>query len=242
MYQPPHFVEDRLAVQHALIREHSLGLLFTAGPAGLQANYVPFFIDAEVSERGTLRAHLARANPQIRELAAVTECLIVFQDRSTTSVRRSIRQSVRPKRSCLRGITSQCTPGAPACHRRFGLVAPPDRGTDGAQGETLTVPWKVSDAPELTSRRRSKALSASKSRSAVLKANGRSARTGLRSIRPVLSRVCVAVGRGRHHGGPGRGTQQACAAAAETVSSPSPALRPLRTWPEIPPAHPARDR
>jgi len=79
MYQPPHFVENRLAVQHALIREHSLGLLIAAGPHGLQANYIPFLIDAEDSERGTLRAHLARANPQTEELAAVTECLVVFQ-------------------------------------------------------------------------------------------------------------------------------------------------------------------
>lgn len=79
MYQPPHFREDRLDVQHALIATHSLGLLITAGPGGLQANHVPFLVDTKVSERGTLRAHLARANPQLRELAAVTECLVVFQ-------------------------------------------------------------------------------------------------------------------------------------------------------------------
>jgi transcriptional regulator len=79
MYQPPHFREDRLDVQHRLILSHSLGLLITAGPGGLQANYIPFLIDPAISERGTLRAHLARANPQIAELAAVTECLVVFQ-------------------------------------------------------------------------------------------------------------------------------------------------------------------
>lgn len=79
MYQPPHFREERLAVQHALIRSHSLGLLITAGPGGLQANYIPFLVNAEDSERGTLRAHLARANPQVQELAAVAECLVVFQ-------------------------------------------------------------------------------------------------------------------------------------------------------------------
>jgi len=79
MYQPPHFREDRLAVQHALIREQPLGLLITAGPGGLQANHVPFLVDAGKSERGTLRAHLARANPQLHELAAVNECLVVFQ-------------------------------------------------------------------------------------------------------------------------------------------------------------------
>jgi transcriptional regulator len=79
MYQPQHFREDRLAVQHALIREHSLGLLVTAGPGGLQANYIPFLVDTDASERGTLRAHLARANPQLHELSAVSECLVVFQ-------------------------------------------------------------------------------------------------------------------------------------------------------------------
>ncbi len=79
MYQPSHFREDRLDVQHALIRAQSLGLLITAGPGGLQANPVPFLIDGDGSERGTLRAHLARANPQWHELAAVAECLVVFQ-------------------------------------------------------------------------------------------------------------------------------------------------------------------
>src|SRR6185437_1046082 len=79
MYQPVHFREDRLEVQHALIRAHALGLLITSGPAGLLANPIPFLVDTAASERGTLRAHLARANPQLAELAVVTECLVVFQ-------------------------------------------------------------------------------------------------------------------------------------------------------------------
>jgi transcriptional regulator len=83
MYQPPHFREDRREVQHALIATHSLGLLITAGPGGLQANFIPFLIDAATSEHGTLRAHLARANPQLRELDRVDECLVVFQGPQT---------------------------------------------------------------------------------------------------------------------------------------------------------------
>jgi transcriptional regulator len=79
MYQPVHFREDRLEVQHALIRAHPLGLLITSGSGGLQANQIPFLIDDTASERGILRAHLARANPQLAELAAVEECLVVFQ-------------------------------------------------------------------------------------------------------------------------------------------------------------------
>ena len=59
MYQPPHHREDRLAVQHELIRAHPLGLLITAGPGGLLANPVPFLMDSERGEYGTLRAHVA---------------------------------------------------------------------------------------------------------------------------------------------------------------------------------------
>jgi transcriptional regulator len=79
MYQPPAFREDRIEVQHQLIRSHPLGLLITAGPGGLLANPFPFLLDRDSSEKGTLRLHIARANPQWRELEAVEECLVVFQ-------------------------------------------------------------------------------------------------------------------------------------------------------------------
>jgi len=79
MYLPPLFREDRLDVQHDLIRAHPLGLLICAGPSGLVANPIPFLIENDGSAFGTLRAHLARANPQLRDLAAADECLVVFQ-------------------------------------------------------------------------------------------------------------------------------------------------------------------
>lgn len=78
MYQPPHFRDDTRVAQHALIRTHPLGLLITNGAAGLAANPVPFLLD-ETGAYGTLRAHLARANPQWQALADAEECLIVFQ-------------------------------------------------------------------------------------------------------------------------------------------------------------------
>ncbi|MFW6077337.1 MAG: FMN-binding negative transcriptional regulator [Hyphomicrobiales bacterium] len=79
MYQPPHFREDRIEVQHELIRRHPLALLVTAGPGGLMANQIPFLIYPDESDLGTLRAHLARGNPQWRELSQVEDCLAVFQ-------------------------------------------------------------------------------------------------------------------------------------------------------------------
>lgn len=79
MYQPPHFRETDLAVQHALIRAHPLGLLITAGAKGPVANPLPFHLDATLSEKGTLQVHLAKANRQWRDIEAGAPVLIVFQ-------------------------------------------------------------------------------------------------------------------------------------------------------------------
>lgn len=79
MYQPPHFREERLEIQHALIRAHPLGLLISSGEDGLLANPVPFLLDAEAAPKGVLRAHLARANRQWQALAAGQPALVVFQ-------------------------------------------------------------------------------------------------------------------------------------------------------------------
>jgi len=79
MYQPPHFREDRLDIQHQLIRAHPLGLLVTVGGKGLTANPIPFSLDAAGSPHGTLRAHLSRANPQWQDFDAGHEALVIFQ-------------------------------------------------------------------------------------------------------------------------------------------------------------------
>lgn len=81
MYQPPHFVETRLDVLHALIRAHPLGLLVSNGTDGPVANPLPFLLTADAGPHGRLRAHLAKANPQWRAIAENAEMpvLAVFQ-------------------------------------------------------------------------------------------------------------------------------------------------------------------
>ncbi len=78
MYLPRHYAEERPEVLHAAVRAHPLGLLVTHGPGGLDTNPVPFLLDAGPAPHGTLRAHVARANPVWRE-AAGTEVVVVFQ-------------------------------------------------------------------------------------------------------------------------------------------------------------------
>jgi transcriptional regulator len=79
MYAPPHFEETRLDALHALITAHPLGTLVTHGAAGLEADHIPFEIAVPTAAApfGTLRAHVARANPLWRQAGA--EVLVVFQ-------------------------------------------------------------------------------------------------------------------------------------------------------------------
>ncbi len=149
MYQPPHFREERLAVQHALIRSHSLGLLITAGPGGLQANYIPFLVNAEGSERGTLRAHLARANPQVQELAAGAECLVVFQ---------GPQHYISPSLYATKRETGKVVPtwnyitvhawGRPRVIDDAGWLRRQIDDLTNHKEESRADPWLVSDAPE----------------------------------------------------------------------------------------------
>ena len=149
MYQPPAFREDRTEVQHALIRAHPLGLLITAGPGGLMANAVPFLVYPDGSERGTLRAHVSRGNPQWRELAAVEECLVVFQGR---------QKYITPSWYATKRETGKVVPtwNYITVHARGRPQAISDAAWLRRQIDDLTSqqegalpdPWKVTDAPE----------------------------------------------------------------------------------------------
>jgi|SRR6185437_2987980 len=82
MYLPPSFREERPEVLHEVIRTHPLATLITSGEGGLVANLVPFiFVDG--GERGTLRAHVAKANDQVGPLKAGAETLVVFHGPQT---------------------------------------------------------------------------------------------------------------------------------------------------------------
>ncbi len=149
MYEPPLHRQENLAAIHALIRAHPLGLLVSHGSSGLLANAIPFTLIEDGSRFGLLRCHLARANPQWRDLAEGGEALVVFQ-----------------------GADHYITPSWYATKRETGKVVPTwnytmaqARGAPRvvesadwlrAQVEQLTqqrealraAPWAVSDAPE----------------------------------------------------------------------------------------------
>ena len=147
MYQPPHFREDRHEVHSALIRENPLGLLVTSGPGGLMANPVPFLLD-ETGPHGTLRAHVARANGQWRELLTSPECLVVFQ---------GPQDYVSPSWYATKRETGKVVPtwNYATVHAWGGALVIEDANWLRIQIDDLTramegrrpAPWEVGDAP-----------------------------------------------------------------------------------------------
>ena len=148
MYQPPAFREDRIEVQHDLIRAHPLGLVITAGPAGLLANSIPFLVDSGASEKGTLRGHLARANPQWHELAAVDECLVVFQ---------GPQEYITPSWYATKRETGKVVPtwnyvavqawGRPTVIEDANWLRRQIDDLTRSRERTRSAPWQVGDAP-----------------------------------------------------------------------------------------------
>lgn len=148
MYLPKHFAETDLRVLHDLMRAHPLATLVSHGPDGLNANHVPLQLDTSAGPNGTLRGHLARANPLSKAGAVDGEILVIFQ-----------------------GPESYISPSGYATKAEHGKVVPtwnytavhaygPLRLIDDAdwlltQISTLTAeheqclenPWSVSDAP-----------------------------------------------------------------------------------------------
>jgi transcriptional regulator len=79
MYVPRHFEVTDTAWCHALMRAQSFATMITADDAGAPfATHLPILVDATRGPRGTLRGHVARANPHWRYLAAGHPTLVVF--------------------------------------------------------------------------------------------------------------------------------------------------------------------
>ncbi|AHG65244.1 FMN-binding negative transcriptional regulator [Advenella mimigardefordensis] len=79
MYLPSHFEESRIAVLHDLIEKHPMGILFTHGKSGLDANHLPFDLHRAEGSQGVLHAHVARNNPVWQDVANVDEVMVVFR-------------------------------------------------------------------------------------------------------------------------------------------------------------------
>ncbi len=78
MYLPAHFEEPDTTVLHAAIQASGLATLVTVSSAGPVASHVPMLLDPAKGKHGALRGHLARPNPQSKDLVAGQPALAIF--------------------------------------------------------------------------------------------------------------------------------------------------------------------
>ena len=148
MYIPKHFEETRVEVLHELIRAHPLAALVTLTPNGLDANHIPLEIDPEPAPFGTLRGHVARANPLWAEFSNEVHALAIFRGADTY---------VSPAWYPTKRETGKVVPtwNYAVVHAHGPLKVIDDRQWLRRFVERLTNrhesqrsnPWKVTDAP-----------------------------------------------------------------------------------------------
>lgn len=78
MYLPHKFREDRDDVLHKTMLEIGAAIIVGHGPDGMIASHVPIELDTGAGPHGTVRCHLAKANPQSEAIAG-REVLLIFQ-------------------------------------------------------------------------------------------------------------------------------------------------------------------
>ena len=148
MYLPAHFNEQRVDVLHQLICERPLGTLVTLNAGGLNADHIPFEVDSDPLPFGTLRCHVARANPIWRDFSPSVEALVIFQ---------GAKAYVSPSFYPSKQVTGEVVPtynyvivhayGAiKVIHDREWLRGLVTRLTNRFEAGRA-APWQVTDAP-----------------------------------------------------------------------------------------------
>jgi transcriptional regulator len=78
MYIPKPNEEKRIPVLQDLILSQPFASLVTMTPSGLFASHIPMVLEQDGSEFGVLKAHVARANSQWRDLPSSIDALAIF--------------------------------------------------------------------------------------------------------------------------------------------------------------------
>ena len=148
VYITKQYEQSNLSDLHAHIEGRPLGTWVTIGDSGLVANHIPFLIDSQRGEFGTLVGHVAKANPVWRSLTGEKESIVIFQGPEAY---------ISPSWYASKNEHGKVVPtwnyavvhahgSAQAIHDRAWLMQLVERLT--ARHESYrAAPWKVSDAP-----------------------------------------------------------------------------------------------
>jgi len=148
MYTPRAFALDDLPELHQLIQHTRLAQLVTFGEQGLLASHLPLLLNPDEGPNGTLYGHLAKANPQWRDLQNGRQALLIFAGAEAYVSpafypSKAEHGKVVPTWNYIAVHAYGTADVFSDAERLLGVVsALTDRHEAGR-----TQPWKVSDAP-----------------------------------------------------------------------------------------------
>ncbi|MGE5472233.1 MAG: FMN-binding negative transcriptional regulator [Bacteroidota bacterium] len=146
MYLLKHFAQNDITELQALMRAFPLATVVMQDTDGLEANHIPLLLAPDAGPNGTLRGHVARANPLAG--AGGREILVVFQGHD---------RYISPSGYATKSEHGKVVPTWNYCavHASGRLRLIDDPGWLLAQVAALTMeheagrpkPWAVGDAP-----------------------------------------------------------------------------------------------
>lgn len=78
MYIPSYYRETDFSKLLAFMQHHPFALLCSSGTGGLMGTHLPLIVE-ERNQQVVITSHMARPNPQWKEMEAGTEIMVVFQ-------------------------------------------------------------------------------------------------------------------------------------------------------------------
>lgn len=157
MYIPKHFAENDPATLHDLMRAFPLATLVTQGPDGPDANHIPLHLDAAAGPHGTLRGHIARANPLASDSTTIETTAGPRVNRKILAIFKGPDCYISPSNYATKAEHGKVVPtwNYTAVHAHGELRLIDDRDWLLAQLDALTAeheaglphPWSIDDAP-----------------------------------------------------------------------------------------------
>jgi transcriptional regulator len=150
MYQPAHRrfeVDDPAALLAELCRQVPATLV-TLASDGLRASILPMLFDPDDGPSGTLRGHLARGNPQWRDISAEVEALAIF-DGPDAYITPSWYEEKRRTGKVVPtwNYVTVHARGSIVLHHEPEWLIPHVRRLVERHEAARAVPWSVDDAP-----------------------------------------------------------------------------------------------
>ena len=146
-YLSAHFEENNSATLHALVGAYPLATWVVTHQGELLINHIPFLLDAQRGEHGTLIGHVARANPVWQALTAASSVAVFTGPQAYVSPNWYASKQVHGKAVPTWNYAIVHAHGVPQAFddptRLLDLVTRLTQAHETRQ----THPWQVSDAP-----------------------------------------------------------------------------------------------